>query len=433
MDKKSRRIDRLQDLAIITLTLSFLLLLLQTPLFTANGETLSSTVHGWFSDSKHTAPAEEDTLTALSVPVRIVQTGNFLRSGSDALTTADDAFEPVSTLFSEAIRSAHGLSTVTESTFLNALSGTGVYLEFACDLPLEVFCARLSVQPPTTHELDIRRCFLSAGESGSAQLYLQDAQHTVLSFSTALSTADVLEYLEAQSGNSVDFAFSLGEEYASLSPYTLLFDVQSERSELSAANALSDYSTEELLRRAEFNPHTQDWYTESSGTVVYIEGQRKLYLHPDGTLSYNGTAAAEEGSLFAVAAVDSALPTRTELCAAARSLVSTLTQGRLGDAALYLSSIDSNEQRTIVSFDYMVGGTPIRFSGGDHAADVRIDGGSITAFTLHLRRYTLTEHESLLLPTALARAVAQRYPGCLLSIAYVDAYTDTVRASWVAD
>lgn len=432
MDKKRRRIDRMQNLTIVLLTLSFVLLLVQTPLFGTNGKTLSATMRAWFSDSQSTTGEEENALTALSVPVRVVQTSDFLRSGTDALTTADDDFEAVGAYFGEALGSAYGTSTVAESSFLGALDGAGLYLEFSCDLPLEVLAARLGVASPTTRELDVRRCLLSIDESEKALLYLQDTERGIFCFSTAVNASEVRGYLETQSGSEVDFAFSLGEEYASLSPYTLLFSSRVERSELTAANALSDFSTEELLRRAEFNPHTKDWYTESSGTVVYIEGQRKLYLLTDGTLAYSGVAA-EADSLFAVSASDPAQPTRAELCTAARSLVGTLTQGRLGDAALYLSGMERDETGATVRFDYMVGGTPVRFSDGSPAAEVRIEGNSITAFTLCMRRYTSTERSTALLPTALSRAIAQRYPGCELTVAYIDTYGDTVSASWIAD
>ena len=74
-----------------------------------------------------------------------------------------------------------------------------------------------------------------------------------------------------------------------------------------------------------------------------------------------------------------------------------------------------------------------RFADGSHAAEVRIEGQSITAFSLRLRRYTLTERDSLLLPLALSRAIAQRYPGCELTVAYIDSYDDSVGASWIAD
>ena len=433
MDKKAKRYDRLQNLTIAVLSFSFILLLVQTPLFGGgSGTTLSSAVRGWFADRQTT---EEDvgSLSTLAVPVRIVQTNDFIRSGTDALTTADDGFETVGSFLGEAIGSAHSVSSVSEDAFLAALDSSGIYFAFACGVPLEVLSARLGVQPPTTRQLDVYRCLLSVDGTDSAMLYLQDAEtRSVYRFSTAVSSSSVKEYLEAQEGGSVDFARSLGEEYASLSPYTLVFDSVSARAGLSAANVLSDYSSEELLRRAEFNPHTKDRYVESSGTEVVVEGQRKLYLHTDGTLSYSG-GTAEEGSLFAVAAADAAHVSRAEFCTAARSLIGTLTQGRIGDAALFLSGIETDDAGAAVFFDYMVNGTPVRFADGVHAAEVRIEGQSITGFSLRLRRYTLTERESLLLPLTLSRAIARRYPGCELTVAYVDSYGESVSASWIAD
>ena len=423
MDKKAKLLDRLQNLAIAVLSLSFLFLLVQTPLFGDAGDTtIASTVRGWFTDRQTSAAEEPDSLAALTVPVRIVQSNDFIRSGLDALTTADDAFETVGSFLGEAIGSARGISSVSENTFLSALDGSGLYFAFACDLPLEVLSARLGVQSPTARQLDVRRCLLSLDGEDTATLYLQDTKQGVYRFSTAVSAASVKDYLESQDGGNADFARSLGEEYASLSPYTLVFDSVSARRVLSAANALSDYPSEELLRRAEFNPHTKDRYVESSGTEVVIEGQRKLYLHPDGMLSYSGGAAA-----------DAAHISRADLCAAARGLVGALTQGRIGDAALFLSGIASDDDGATVFFDYMAGGTPIRFADGSHAAEVRIEGQSITAFSLRLRRYTLTERDSLLLPLALSRAIAQRYPGCELTVAYIDSYGDSVGASWIAD
>ena len=280
MDKKAKLLDRLQNLAIAVLSLSFLFLLVQTPLFGDAGDTtIASTVRGWFTDRQTSAAEEPDSLAALTVPVRIVQSNDFIRSGLDALTTADDAFETVGSFLGEAIGSARGISSVSENTFLSALDGSGLYFAFACDLPLEVLSARLGVQSPTARQLDVRRCLLSLDGEDTATLYLQDTKQGVYRFSTAVSAASVKDYLESQDGGNADFARSLGEGYTSLSPYTLVFDSVSARRELSAANALSDYPSEELLRRAEFNPHTKDRYVESSGTEVVIEGQRKLYRH----------------------------------------------------------------------------------------------------------------------------------------------------------
>ena len=110
MDKKAKLLDRLQNLAIAVLSLSFLFLLVQTPLFGDTGDTtIASTVRGWFTDRQTSAAEEPDSLAALAVPVRIVQSNDFIRSGLDALTTADDAFETVGSFLGDAIGSARGI------------------------------------------------------------------------------------------------------------------------------------------------------------------------------------------------------------------------------------------------------------------------------------------------------------------------------------
>lgn len=433
MDKRAKRIDRVQNLAILLLCASFVLLLSQTQLFAGRGNGgLPSTVRGWFSAEE--TPAVEDTaaLTALSVPVSIVLTNEPLRSGLDALTTTDDRFEAVGSLLGEAVGSAYSISAVGEEDFLAALDGSGVYFSFSSALPLEVLAARLGVTAPTARRLDVHRCLLSLGSGENAVFYLQDPKNGCFRFSTAVRSDLLADYLASQEGwPSVEFAFALGEDYAALSPYTLVLSAPSARYALAAANALGDYSTEELLRRAEFNPHANR-YVESSGTIVAVEGERKLYLHPDGRLIYSG-GGSDDGSLFSVPASDAERPSRAECCASARSLLGALVQGRIGDAALYLSGTDYDEDGCTVYFDYMVNGTPLRFADGSHAAEVRTEGRSITAFTLRLRRYTLTERSTALLPAALARTIAQRYPNGELTIAYIDPYGDTVSASWVAN
>ena len=435
MDKKAKRIDRAQNLAIMVLLFSFLFLLVQTPLFgDGTGKSLSSTVRGWLRSDTLPDEAEDVSLSTLSVPVRVVQSNGFVRIGSDALTTTDTAFENAAAFLGEAVGSSYGISSASESILLSALEGAGLYFEFSAEVPLEVLSARLGVSAPSMRAFNVHRCLLSAAEGNSVALYLQDADGTVLRFSTAVRTSSLMEYLETLDGKSVEFACLLGEDYAFLSPYTLVFSEIGTRRELNAANALTDYPTDELLRCAGFNPHTKDWYRESTGTIVVLEAQRTLYIHTDGTVEYSGTGSADANSLYAIPTVEGSTPTRTEICSAARTLISSLVRGRIGDAVLFLSGMEGDsEEGYTMFFDYMVNGTPLRFSDGSHAAELSVRGRSITSFRLRLRRYTLSDRDSLLLPLALSRAIAQNMPGCELSIAYVDPYSDTVSTSWIAD
>ena len=240
-----------------------------------------------------------------------------------------------------------------------------------------------------------------------------------------------MDFLDARSGNSADFAFLLGSAYEQLSPYTIILSDPAPRGTLGAANALSG-SEDAFLRRAEFNAHTENRFTESSGTVIVREGSSALYLRPDGTVDYQGGAAAPD-SIYFVAAAETGSPTLAEAAAAAQNLASTLLQDFLGDAALYLSDASADGERYEIFFDLMANGTPIRFSDNSHAVSVTIEGQRISAFTLKARSYSLTEDTALLLPFAQAAAIARVWDGAELIVAYVDTGAETVLPTWIAE
>ena len=271
---------------------------------------------------------------------------------------------------------------------------------------------------------------LSPSGAAEVALYVQDGAGECCRFSTAASGAALSDFLAAHGGNGADFAFLLGEAYARLSPYTLILTDPAPRVALTAANALLE-NEDAFLRRAEFNAHTENRFTESSGTVIVREASSALYLRPDGTVDYQGGAVAPD-SLYFVAASDGA-PTLSEATAAAQALVAALTQDLLGDAALYLSGAREDGERFEIDFDLMAGGTPLRFSDGSHAATVTVEGQYITAFTLKARSYTLGGEEPLLLPFAQAAAIARVWDGAELFVAYVDTGAERVLPSWVAE
>ena len=223
----------------------------------------------------------------------------------------------------------------------------------------------------------------------------------------------------------------LDSSYANLASCTLVLSTPAERSTLSVSNALSG-NEDVFLRRAEFNPHTENRFTESSGTVIVREVSSTLYLRPDGTVDYQGTDAIPE-SLYFVSAASPDAPTLSEAATAAQRLMLTLLQDSLGDASLYLSNAIPSGNGFEITFDLMVDGTPIRFSNGSHAAVVTVEGQRITAFTLKARRYALTGDTPLLLPFAQAAAIARVWRGAELLVAYVDGGGETVAPAWIAE
>lgn len=416
----------LQSLTIVLLTISAALLLVQTPLFGENGELL-----GWLSATEQTPSAAPAATAAASAPVRMLFTGEYARVGYDAVTTLGDEFESAGTLLGEAIGSAYGAESAAESAFLRALNAQGICFDFTTGLPLELIASWLGVAAPQRGQLDaVRRCLLCADDE-RVVLWVQDEKMGLRRFSTALGAAALRNYLSAAEGAGVELAADLSGDYEKLSPYTVVYADAAARPVLSAS--ATEQTTASLLSTAEFNAHTASRYYESdTGALVVVQSLRVLRIGAEGTVSYQG-GTAEPGSLYYVPA-DDAAPTVFAQVSAARALLNALCGDAVGDASLYVSGYTRRTNGCTVTFDYMAQGTPIRLSGGAHAASVTIEGQTITEFSLRLRQYAATEDETLLLPMPLSAAIAAAHnEGSELIIAYVDGGGDTVSAAYLAE
>ncbi|MBE7002801.1 MAG: hypothetical protein E7425_00770 [Ruminococcaceae bacterium] len=430
--RQARRINRLQNLAIVLLALSAAFLFTNLPLFgPLSDRSLLALAQDRLRKESIVAVPDEPETPQLALPVRIVYTNGFARFASESLTTLSDEFELAGTYLSEAIGSAGSVSPVRETAFLAALRAEGLYFDFTTAIPSGLLSQVFGVSVSELAPESVRRALLAPVTGEDAGLYVQSGEGKCYRFSTAVSSAALLDFLSSRSGENADFAFLLGSSLSALSPYTLVINDPRPRAVLTAVNAVSG-SEDELVRRAGFSTNTDNRFTESSGTVIVRDVSSTLYLRPDGAVDYQGGGAAADSPYYVPAAVVG-MPTATEAVLAAQRMASSLLRDLTGDAELCLSGVGNLGRRYEICFDLIADGTPIRFSDGSHAAVFTIDGQSITAFSLRPRRYTLTEEPTLLLPFAQAAAIARIYNGAELDVVYVDAGGEAVQPTWIAD
>ena len=179
-----------------------------------------------------------------------------------------------------------------------------------------------------------------------------------------------------------------------------------------------------------FNANTRERYLEADGTEVITEAEngRSLHIRPGGEVVYRGGIK----SPLEITAQDE-LPTEAEAALGAGLLLRQLTRDLIGEAGLYLTSVQQSGDATLLQYDYQINGTPIRFSDGSCAAEVVLTGTSITGLTVRLRQYSASGESSLLLPLRQALAIAAERPGVELSLGYADGGGSTVSAGWLAD
>ncbi len=175
-----------------------------------------------------------------------------------------------------------------------------------------------------------------------------------------------------------------------------------------------------LLSAVGMNSFVASSYTESDGTVVFVNDETTLRLNPGGTAVFRrGAAGTDAGRDTMAAAVETAW-----------RLIERSVGQVSGDGALCFAGVRRNETRQswTVLADYMVDGIPVRLAAG-HAAEIEVRGETVLQAQLQFRRFTRTEERTALLPWLQAAAIAQTR-GSEPALVYADA-GDATECMWV--
>lgn len=429
MDRKLW-INRLQNLALVLLSLSALFLFSRTPLFQVH---FGDQVQALFTPGTQDSGSLQDASVYDAMPaieVMITADREYGRYGLMSVTPDSQLFEQLIPILRDAVGTADAVGLTADLTLREALDGASVFLSFPTPLPLTVVAAWLDTRSDL--ETVVKSMAISCRDGGRATLYLLDQAGSIYRYSTALSAMAVREVAEQFAPNSALFAYE--SNYTTLAPYTILHVQSGDPPQLMAALP-EQYTVSSLLQALDFNVHTQSRYPEASGTEVVVESPRTLRFSPSGTASYTGEGDVSSPVCQVACAGDA--PTQAEALLACWKLASLLTE-ETGASPLVLRSVEPIDGGWQISFGYQVLGRDIFFDepGSDlsslEALAVTVTGRAITAFTYRCRTYSPTGEPSLLLPSSQAAAVASIYPGASLTIGYADGGVGTLSARWLA-
>lgn len=421
-DTRRNRRDFIQNITIALLSVLAMLLFAQSQRFVMRPDGVSpSDLLSGADVPISTIPLEQNA--PLTLPVRIAVTGPYGRYGNTATSTADESFLPFRQLLEQALISAHTPTLCSADTFGDVLRSPSLYCDFLSPLPLSILAD--AVWTSSTLPLHARYLLLS-GQGGTVELYLWDGDSICYRCSVSLPLQDLETAVNQYESGNTHFALDLTESAQALAPFSLLPDTVPAIPVLSASASLS--GTDRLLTQMDFNPNTNYRYPESDGSETVVEGDRSLRIRPNGTVVYS---SGEESMLTIEAQGEQ--PTLLEAALGANTLLNELLAGTSGEAKLYLTEILQNDTSTTLRFNYQVGGIPIRFSNGQPAAEVKLEGTAVSDMTLRFRQYVSAGTTSLLLPLTQALAIAAQQPGQELSIGYVDNGSDSVSAVWLSD
>ena len=397
-------VDRLQNVALVVLTLSAVFLLLSffhlRGGWTARFQTLLAVRPAAGGQEEASGVGE-----LLAAPhIMVTSDSEYGRCGRLYTPAGDALLEQMLPLFGEALGSADQVGAAADQTLRAGLGRSSLYLDLTVELPLEVVAAWLGER--TVFDRAVR----------AMALYLCGGEGEIFRYFTALPASAVEALTESVSPNGSLFAYETN--YAPLAPYTVLVreaeGLPQVRSELPAT-----YSSYRLLTALDFNAHTNSRYAEPGGTEVVMDGRRTLRIGPEGTVTYDSgeeDAGGRGGAL--------------EALRAAGRLAAALTGG-VDASPLYLRRLEAREDGYLVGFQYQVEGVPVRFPDEADALTVLVRGAGIAEFTCRCRTYVPEEEASVLLPPIMAAAIASLYPEGELSLGYVDSGSGRLHADWL--
>lgn len=327
------------------------------------------------------------------------------------------------TLLKDALGSASSFSPSTYEAFVRSLDYTSVYYDFLTPLPLSAIAQLFGVDT-AEDTVTVRRLVISYQEENGVFLHLWDGDQRYLQASLSLSSQ---ELSSAVNNYDLGTAFFAGDSVeveplcALVDPLSLFLYELPDLSALSASTVQAD--ADSMLTALGFNPHTNNRYPSSDGSEVINEGSRSLRIYANGTVIYRSGGSP-------ALTLDTEEDTTTgEIAIQTSALLSSLTNGLTGDAALYLQEVTASGSSMTLRFGYQCGGIPVYFSDGSCAAEVTLNGSAVSSVTLKLRSYTISEESSTLLPLRQALAIAAEQEGSELAIGYADGGGSSVKAS----
>ena len=207
-----RTVNRLQNLALVVLSLTAVALLSRIPLL--NGD-WANQVQAFLTHSGDAAEGQDVNLSAALSSVHIVVTGDSEYGRYVQLYAPVDGplFQQAGPLFQEALGSATEVGATADKTLQDALDTPGIYLDLTTELPLAVVAALLGEEP--SFQRPVRAMALTTEEE-SAVLYLCSSDGTIFRYYTALPVSAVVDFSTAFAPNNGAFAFE--SNYTTLAP-----------------------------------------------------------------------------------------------------------------------------------------------------------------------------------------------------------------------
>lgn len=405
-----RRLDRLQNLLILLLSCSALVLIFHSGML--------QSAAGWDRDRTGSGAqgGAESTSFSRNVPVTLALQTPEGRWGFQCQQRSVTALYDggLRDLLSQAISTMTGVRTASQEEWQEAV-GQGESWVFYDFLYNTSFSAQTE---------GAGRFFFLTLRGGQAEtLYYYNQASRSYYAAQVQASAELDTLLAGYPADGSEFAFQ--REELDLPAYQLVSRAAPNCLVYTAVNPLAvmdDSAREALLERLSFNTRAASPYQTADGTVIR-EGADTLRLQKNGKLIFQGSESGE-------ARYEAASPRDRDLQRKAEDI---LDQVAGGQGQFYCQGITSlGDGAAEVTFYYLLGGARVNLWEKDYSAKFYFQGSTLRSYEICLRDYQATEERCAIPPLrqAAAAAAAAGQAGKELQLCYRDDGGDQVRASW---
>lgn len=417
MKNKARLADTAKNFVIILLFLSAVYLLFKV---TSNEQgSFLSGLDELFSgsgSSETLAPSNGGDTNHAADPVYLMITtaGTTAADSSHYAVKYDgQGKEKIITQFSvylgEALGSSGSLEEVSVEQWRTALSGTGVFFDYLYPQPLSSIASWLGYEASGETSLKSARRFFLGSRGESLALYFIDADDgTIYSCKTTFKFTSLESKIAEFPVGNAKFAFELselGDDYGKIDPYFIFSYESNKLREFTVSNPVREgLDKTALLGYFGMNNKIVNDYSETDGSVVYVEGEKTLRFDASGRVLF--TASGNSG--IPIGGNPGTLKI-TELISVCYDIVQNSVGLTVGDGEIGLTGVSSvtDPLNCTLSFGYFADGVPVILPGGGDAAFFEISEGALVRAELYFRRYTSSGETMLALPERQATEIAK--------------------------
>lgn len=431
-NKRKRLLAWGQNLLILLLSLSAILLISQSALYEGFG-IFSNTKKEQQQIEEHLPNQGESSMSVEPVCLALQNEQGRYAVQYDAKTTHQLFQDKLGSLLREALSGVKEMAPLSKEQWQAVLKGQGnwIYYDFSASLPLHTLPVWLGGRPADTVLAGSASTFLLTDTNGTYHLYCYDDVAKTYAICTLAegSGERFSSTIRDIPQNGAIFAFEDLRRFGGIDENVMILPQLPVMPVYEVKNPISapDKATQEtIMKILSFNPSASKVYESADGLVIK-EGGGTLRILNIGTVLFHGQGSDLR---FPIPQDDvGAMIERTQ------ELLISVMADRCGEARPYLAAVESKESgETLLTFEYYLNGAPVKLYSEGYAAQFTVQNGVIRDFTIHLRQYLKAEEKSLILPErqAVAAAQAKVKKGQSLHLSYLDTGEGLrIAADWI--